>query len=177
MKFEKYTIRLLTIKDLNNYFHLIDNNRKRLEEIFTGTVLETKTIESTKIFMLKILERTKEESYYPYVIVNNSDNKFIGFIDLKNIDINIRKAELGFYMDEKHTSKGIMTKALNCFCDYSFEEFQFGKLFLRTHPNNLPTRRLAEKCRFKNEGIIRRDYKTTSGEFIDLAYYGRLSSE
>jgi len=177
LKFEKYEIRLLSIKDLDNYFHLINDNRKRLEEIFTGTVLETKTIESTKFFMLKILERTKENSYFPYVIIDNSDNKFVGFIDLKNIDYNIRKAELGFYMNEKHTGKSIMTKALNCLCNYYFKEHQFSKLFLRTHPNNLSTRKLAEKCGFKIEGTIRNDYMTTSGKIIDLVYYGRLGNE
>jgi RimJ/RimL family protein N-acetyltransferase len=177
LNFEKYAIRLLTMNDLNNYFHLVNNNRKRLEEVFTGTVLETKTVESTKVFMLKILERTKDKSYFPYVIIDAFDNKFVGFIDLKNIDDTIRKAELGFYMDENYTGKGIMTKALNCICDYYFEEYQFSKLFLRTHPDNLPTRKLAEKCGFKVEGVIRNDYMTTSGKIIDLVYYGRLSDE
>ncbi|WP_025667017.1 GNAT family N-acetyltransferase [Aquimarina megaterium] len=177
MNFEKYAIRLLKINDLNNYFHLINDNRKRLEEIFTGTVLETKTIESTKVFMLKNLERIKDKSYFPYVIIDESDNRFVGFIDLKNIDYNIKKAELGFYMDENYARKGIMTKALNCFCDYYFEKYQFNKLFLRTHPDNFSTRKLAEKCGFKIEGVIRNDYMTTSGKIIDLVYYGRLSYE
>ncbi len=165
------------MKDLNNYFHLINDNRKRLKEIFTGTVLETKTIESTKVFMNKILERTKNETYFSYVIVDNSDKKFIGFIDLKHIDNNLGKAELGFYMDEKYAGKGIMTKALNCFCEYCFDEFQFRKLYLRTHPENIATRKLSEKCGFKIEGIIRNDYMTTSGEIIDLIYYGKLRNE
>ncbi len=177
LNFENYTIRLLTIKDLNNYFNLINTNRKRLEDVFTGTVLETKTIESTKVFMLKDLERTKGKTYFPYIIIDKSDYKFVGFIDLKNIDKNIGKAELGFYMDEKYSGQGIMTKALICFCEFCFEEFKFRKLFLRTHPDNLPTRKLAEKCGFKIEGLIRNDYMTTSGEIIDLVYYGRLSTE
>jgi RimJ/RimL family protein N-acetyltransferase len=61
------------------------------------------------------------------------------------------------------------------FCDFSFEEHKFKKLFLRTHPTNLAARKIAEKCGFEVEGIIKRDYKTTSGELIDLVYYGRLS--
>jgi len=40
-----------------------------------------------------------------------------------------------------------------------------------------PTRakKLAESCGFQVEGIIRRDYKTTTGELVDLLYYGKLS--
>ena len=36
------------------------------------------------------------------------------------------------------------------------------------------TPELLEKCGFEKEGLIRRDYKTTSGELVDLIYYGKL---
>jgi RimJ/RimL family protein N-acetyltransferase len=51
------------------------------------------------------------------------------------------------------------------------------KLFLRTHEKNIASRRVAEKNGFVMEGIIRNDYKTTSGVVVDLMYYGLLKSE
>jgi hypothetical protein len=38
MKFDNYIIRFLTMNDLNAYFQLVDQNRERLEDFFTGTV-------------------------------------------------------------------------------------------------------------------------------------------
>ena len=58
--------------------------------------------------------------------------------------------------------------------DHYFRELQFNKLFLRTHPTNTACRMLAERCGFEQEGLIRKDYKTTHGELVDLIYYGKL---
>ena len=80
-------------------------------------------------------------------------------------------------MDEAYAGKGIAKKAFGLFCDYCFKEFGFHKLFLRTHESNVAARRAAESCGFQQEGIIRQDYNTTSGEVVDLIYYGKLVTD
>lgn len=175
MQFDSYSIRLLTTRDVDAYFQLVEKNRQRLEDFFTGTVSKTKTIEDTRNFVSDIVQKAKEKTYFPYIIIDNSSNRIIGFLDLKNIDWNIPKSELGCYIDEDYANKGITTKAFRLFCDFCFTEYKFKKLFLRTHHSNTSAKIVAEKCGFEIEGIIRRDYKTTSGEIIDLIYYGRLN--
>jgi RimJ/RimL family protein N-acetyltransferase len=175
MEFDNYSIRLLTTRDVDAYFQLVEKNRPRLEDFFTGTVSKTKTIEDTRNFVSDIVQHAKEGTYFPYIIVDNSNNRIIGFLDLKNIDWNIPKSELGCYIDEDYANKGITTKAFRLFCNFCFTEYKFKKLFLRTHHSNTSAKTVAEKCGFEIEGIIRRDYKTTSGEIIDLIYYGRLN--
>jgi ribosomal-protein-serine acetyltransferase len=81
---------------------------------------------------------------------------------------------LGCYIDEDYANKGITTHAFQIFCNFCFSEHHFQKLFLRTHHSNISARRVAEKCGFEIEGTLRRDYKTTSGEIVDLIYYGKL---
>ncbi|MFT4536717.1 MAG: ribosomal-protein-serine acetyltransferase [Saprospiraceae bacterium] len=175
MQFEDYSIRLLTPEDLEVYFQMVEKNRSRLEDFFTGTVSRTKTLEDTRIFISEMVQHAIDKTYFAYLIIDNTDNSIIGFMDLKNIDWNISKAEMGGYIDKDYASKGITTKAFRLFCDICFQEHEFKKLFLRTHPTNLAARKIAEKCGFEVEGIIKRDYKTTSGEIIDLVYYGRLN--
>lgn len=174
MKFDNFTIRLLTIDDLDAYYQLVERNRARLEDFFTGTVSRTKTFEDTRAFLLELLQRNQDRLYYPYVIVDDTNQKIAGYIDLKNIDWGIPKSEMGFYIDKDYAHKGIATKAFGLVCDYCFAEHQFKKLFLRTHQSNVSARRVAENCGFEIEGTIRRDYKTTAGEVVDLIYYGRI---
>ena len=174
MKFDTYLIRLLQPSDLQAYFQLIERNRPRLADFFTGTVAKTQTFESTKAFLEEIAKKTEEKIYFPFVVIDTTNNTFAGFLDIKNIDWSIPKAELGCYTDVQYAGKGISSKALVTFTDYCFKEFQFKKLFLRTHQSNASARRIAEKCGFEIEGTIRRDYKTTSGEIVDLIYYGKL---
>ncbi len=175
MKFDNYSIRLLTVEDLKPYFKLVEKNRSRLEDFFTGTVSKTQTLEDTKTFLVEITELVKNKKYFPYIIIDNSTGTIIGFLDLKNIDWNIPKSELGCYIDKDYSGKGITSKAFQLFCDFCFTEYNFKKLFLRTHASNHSARKVAEKCGFEIEGTIRCDYKTTSGEIVDLIYYGKLN--
>ncbi|MDH7911140.1 GNAT family protein [Winogradskyella sp. SYSU M77433] len=173
--FENYTIRPLKIDDLNPYFDLVERNRKRLEDFFTGTVSKTRDLEATKNFLVEIDKKRNKKEYYPYLVVDNITNNFVAFIDLKNIDWSIPKTEIGCYTDEKHAGKGITTKALNLFIDFCFDNFNFKKIYLRTHKSNKAAQNVAKKCGFDLEGTIRMDYITTAGDIVDLMYFGRLN--
>ena len=175
MTFDHFLIRPLTTDDLHPYFALVERNRKRLEDFFTGTVSRTRTLEDTQSFLADITARAEARTYMPYVIVDGESNSLVGFLDLKNIDWSIPKSEMGAWMDAEYAGKGVATKAFQIFCDYCFQTFGFAKLFLRTHDSNLAAQRLAESSGFEREGVLRRDYKTTSGELVDLIYYGRLA--
>lgn len=175
IEFDNYSIRPLDVNDLIPFFTMVENNRKRLENFFTGTVSKTKDLESTKLFLQEINEKRNNQLYYPYIINDTNTNSFIGFIDLKNIDWSIPKTEIGCYIDELYAAKGITTKALQLFIAYAFIEFEFNKIFLRTHHSNKPAIAIAQKCGFELEGTLRMDYKTTSGEIVDLLYYGKLN--
>jgi RimJ/RimL family protein N-acetyltransferase len=174
INFEHFSIRPLELNDLESYFSMVERNRRRLEDFFTGTVSRTKTFEDTEVFLKEIIQKREDRLYYPFVIENLEIKEIIGFIDIKNIDWNIPKAELGSYTDERYAGKGITSKAFSLLVDYCFENFGFAKLFLRTHESNIAAQKLAGKAGFQIEGKIRKDYKTTKGEVVDLIYYGRI---
>lgn len=176
LRFENYLIRPLEQEDLLPYFSLVDRNRKRLEDFFTGTVSKTKTLRDTELFLQEIRAKREAKLYFPFILMKADTKEFIAFLDLKNIDWSIPKAELGCYTDEAFAGKGITTKAIEYFVQGSFDHFQFNKIFLRTHHSNKAAQILAANCGFEVEGVIRCDYKTTSGEIVDLIYYGKLRS-
>ncbi len=175
MHFDNFSIRLLTSEDQQGFFNLIEQNRARLEAFFSGTVSKTRTLEDTKKYVEEIIEKIEQRTYLPFLVIDTHNNSLAGFLDIKNIDWNIPKGELGCFISEEYSNKKISTKALKVFTDYCFENYGFKKLFLRTHESNHSAKKLAESCGFQVEGIIRRDYKTTTGELVDLLYYGKLS--
>lgn len=174
MQFDHYSIRLLTSEDLLPFFQLIDRNRKRLEDFFSGTVARTLTFETTQEYVKEIVTKAEQKTYFPFLIIDGSNGQLAGFIDIKNIDWRIPRGELGCFMDEAYAGKGISAKALSIFTDHCFSEMGFNKLFLRTHESNASARRVAEKCGFEIEGMIRNDHKTTAGKIVDLVYYGKI---
>ena len=177
MEFDNYLIRQLDMSDTADFFLLIDNNRERLEDFFSGTVAKNKNIEATRIFIPEVIDKAAQKIYYPFVITETSSQKLIGYIDIKSIDWNIPKAELGYFIDEHFEGRGILTQALSKIITYCFDILQINKLLVRTHEDNIGSRKAVEKNGFRVEGIIRNDYKTTSGNIVDLVYYGLLKTE
>ena len=96
----------------------------------------------------------------------------IGCVFVKSIDWNIPKAEIGYFVDHRHTGKGIVTKAVSRVVQYCFEKLGLRKLLIKTHESNIGSRRVAEKNGFRIEGTIRNDHKTTDGQILDMIYYG-----
>jgi RimJ/RimL family protein N-acetyltransferase len=174
MQFTHYHIRLLEPDDAPAYFRLISANRDRLEDFFAGMVARTQNLQDTVTFVAGAIERMGEKTYFPFVIMDTVQECIAGFIDVKNIDWNIPKAELGCFMDKDYAGRGIARQALGQVIAHLFGTMGFNKLFLRTHQSNDAARALAGQCGFEQEGIIRRDYKTTKGELVDLLYYGLI---
>ena len=143
---------------------------------FAGTVSRTKSLIETEQFLTELIAKREAKQYFPFILMNDTTGEFVAFIDLKNIDWTIPKTELGCYTDEKFAGKGLTTKSIQLFTDYCFTHFKFRKIFLRTHHSNKAAQVLAQHCGFEIEGSIRMDYKTTSGEIVDLMYYGKLNN-
>ena len=175
MTFDNYTIRLVGEDEGEKFFRIIDNNRRRLEDFFSGTVARTRTLQDTQEYVTEIAEKARDKKYLPFAVVDNGTGEFVGFVDVKNIDWKIPKGELGCFFDEAHTGRGLAEKALRHVVELMLTEHNFNKLYLRTHEGNTTAKKLAEKCGFEVEGVIRKDYRTTSGEVVDLIYYGLVT--
>ncbi|MEO6488395.1 MAG: GNAT family protein [Ferruginibacter sp.] len=169
---DTFSFRLLSKGDEESFFQLVDSNRGRLENFFAGTVARNKDLSETTLFVSDVLEKIANNIYFPFVIIENELEKIVGYIDVKNIDWNIPKGELGFFIDQNFEGKGIVKKILSKVIRHCMDDMKFNKLFLRTHELNAGTRHVAEKNGFKVEGIIRNDYRTTDGKLVDLIYYG-----
>ena len=174
MDFDNYRIELLQPSQGEAFFKLIDNNRARLEDFFSGTVAKTQTLNATLAYCNDIQNRIQNITYLPYMITDLDTNKFIGLVDVKHIDMNIPKAELGSCIDKHFEGKSIITKATALVIDHIVEKYKFIKLLCRANSRNKGSIAVILKNGFELEGTIRNDYRTTKGEVVDLNYYGRV---
>jgi ribosomal-protein-alanine N-acetyltransferase len=72
--------------------------------------------------------------------------------------------------------KGYMTEAVHLFTDYLFDMHRIERLQLTVFPGNDASRRVAEKCGFKSEGVMRRAYFHL-GRYVDLELFSLLRDE
>lgn len=96
--FDDFKISLLKANQSKAFYNLINSNRTHLEDFFSGTVSETKTLEDTNNYCKIIEQRIIDKSYFPFMISDVESKAFIGLVDVKNIDWNVPKAELGFLL-------------------------------------------------------------------------------
>ena len=156
------------------FFNLIENNRSRLEDFFAGTVCKTTTLEDTILYCNEIEERVQAKSYFPYLIVERASKNIVGLIDVKNIDWEIPKAELGAFIDQDYEGKGIITILGKQLINEIVQEHRFKKLLCRAASRNTRSVKLIERIGFEFEGTIKRDYRTSKGELTDMKYYVKL---
>ncbi len=85
---------------------------------------------------------------------------------------------IGYRMyDNKYRNKGFMSEALTLFSAYLFETVpHITRLMIITADDNTPSRKLAEKCGYTQEGVHRKAY-FYRGKICDWIQYSMLREE
>jgi ribosomal-protein-serine acetyltransferase len=104
------------------------------------------------------------------------DGVLIGAIDLHDIDWNNSHARIGYWLDEKNTGQGIMTRAVRLLAEYAFEALDLNRLEIHVATENHRSRRIPERLGFALEGVLR-GVQRIRGEYLDHALYAMLREE
>ena len=95
----------------------------------------------------------------------------IGTVILSNIDWKNGIAGINIKMDaEAGRGKGYATDAVNTILAYAFSELRLNCVYANVLEYNLKSQKLFERCRFKQDGVLRaRTYK--AGKYHDVIAY------
>lgn len=129
MTFDQYTIRPLTQEDLIPYFQLVDENRQRLEDFFTGTVSRTKTLEDARTFLSDIIQRALDKTYFPYVIEDSLKQKIAGFLDIKILNGIFQRLNWVCTLTRLMLIKALPLKPFSCFVKTVLKSINFKNFF------------------------------------------------
>ncbi len=168
-------IRPIKEADYQGLFTLVQNNKKHFIRYFPIACANTQTIELAKKYVDNLVVRAANKTMYAHGIFSKSI--LIGIILIRDIDWEIPKGEIAYSLDKEYQGKGIMTHATKLTISHCFEELKMHKLFLRASPINLASVRIAEKCGFQREGLLREDFKIETGELVDHIYFGLLKRD
>ena len=174
MTFDNFIIRPICIEDTSNYHTFVEQNKERLIKYFPKTLNANKDISSTNNHIIERIRLSDTKEFFTFVVLDNLSSKIIGTVFIKDLDWNIPKGELGFFIDKDYEGKGIITNAVSIISRHCFQSMGLNKVFMRIAEDNFSSRRVAEKNEFKVEGVLRKDFKTSEGKLIDVVYYGLL---
>ncbi|MCZ6483308.1 MAG: GNAT family protein [Alphaproteobacteria bacterium] len=122
-------------------------------------------------------EQWRNGSGYSFFVVRRSDAVLLGGLTLSNVRRGITQSgSLGYWIGEPYARKGVMTEAVRsalCFC---FDNLTLHRVEAACLPNNIPSRRLLDKCGFREEGYATK-YLKIDGEWADHVLFAKLREE
>lgn len=162
-----------TLEMAQELFEVVDSDRDHLRR-FLDFVDSTTSFEPQEQYIKMKLEGYVNGTDRLFLIAY--DQKIIGCIDLHFIDINNKKAELGYWLHSSQTNKGIMTKVVKMVCAIGFEDMGLNKLSIRADTENKASNAVAVKSGFSFVGTDKSEVLMYD-EFRDLNKYSLLKAD
>jgi len=146
---ERLILRELTPEDEDN-----------LAAIFTDPVAmryypSTKSRMEIRFWLLRAIDSYRIHGFGLWGIETKEDGRFVGECGLvpQTIDTT-EEIEIGYHVLRSHWRHGIATEAAIACRDYALDRLGLDRLISLINPDNLPSRRVAEKTGMALEGMI-----------------------
>ncbi|ROV60428.1 N-acetyltransferase [Vibrio ponticus] len=95
----------------------------------------------------------------------------VGNCSFNTINHDLKKVQIGYWLSQTQTGKGIVTRVVNKLIDLAFTKYEMEKVELLAAVDNCSSRAVAERCGMSLEGVITNNEKV--GErILDHAVYG-----
>ena len=109
-------------------------------------------------------------------IAARESNELIGTATLFNLNLDNRRAEIGYGLDRAFWRQGYMHEALQALLSYAFNDLALHRLEADVDPRNAGSIGTLEKLGFQREGYLRERWHV-NGEIQDAFFYGLLRPE
>jgi RimJ/RimL family protein N-acetyltransferase len=169
IKGKKITLRAIEAEDLNRL--QVWANDPDIQYMLGGWHFPTNMNDQKKWF-----EALSCNSNHQRFIIINEGNVAVGMANLVNINFKDGNAEHGLLLDPQFQGKGYGYDVVTTIMKYAFEELRLNRLETTIIANNTPSLSLFEKCKWKQEGILRSWYYR-KGQYIDKVFLGILKEE
>ncbi len=109
----------------------------------------------------------------PFLMFDKASNTYLGSAGLHRPDWSIPKLEIGFWCRSSKTGYGYVSEAVEALVRYATQHTGAVRLEIITDEANTRSRRVAERCNFALEGILRNERRAPDGSLRDTCVYAR----
>ena len=152
---------------------LVQKNVEHLK-VFLPAVAELCSLERARDHLCYAVERASVGEIFEWHLF--VEDSLCGSVRLKDIDGVNRKAKIGYYIDSRFSGKGIVNSAVSTVLEFCFGALALNRIELRCAPENLPSKRVAERLGFLHEGVLRQE-ECLNGVFVDQHVYAMLTQD
>ncbi|WP_245984008.1 GNAT family N-acetyltransferase [Gillisia mitskevichiae] len=131
------------------------------------------TFEATREQMIWFQNLEKNGTGKWWTIYSSITGEFLGAAGFNDLNKELKKAEIGFWLLPEFWGKGYMQEAMPLICDYGFNELELIRIEGIVESENLNCKRAIEKLGFTLESTSR-DSELKKGKLISLDTYIKL---
>ncbi len=110
-----------------------------------------------------------------FAVTAPPSNRCAGQIGIQ-FDLTSRRAEAFYWLDRRFRGRGIAVEALNLVTEWAFRDQEIVRVQLVTHLDNEASHRVAERCGFRREGVLRA-WEPVKDEQPDVVMWSRLATD
>ncbi|MEE9361754.1 MAG: GNAT family N-acetyltransferase [Cellulophaga sp.] len=164
-------IEKLVLEDAKSLSDLMVSNTERFNRFFPQTLAQNLSVSDSETYILLKNEEIRTRSEFTFAIRENNSASIIGLIILKRLDWEKKIGELAYCIDVKSKGKGWMTKIVKVFSIYAFEKLGLETLQIIVHKTNIGSLKVAEKCNFKWQTVLKKEHTPPGEKPLDMELY------
>ena len=165
-------LRPLEERDAEALYRLIEANRPYLVPWLPWAAEQTH--ERTLEYIRAV--RRQEGANDGFQRAIRSKGSIVGIVGFHSVNWPHRSTSIGYWLDERHQGRGLMTSAVRALVDHAFGVWDLHRVVIQAAIDNQPSRAIPERLGFRQEGV-HREAERIGEHYNDLAIYAMLARE
>ena len=133
------------------------------------------SVEESEAWVTSRSESWSSADEYSFIIYSVESNELLGGVAINQINSIHKIGNIGYWIRKKALNKGVATKAVFLVSEFGFNTLGLNRLEIVTLPNNLASKRVAEKFGAKYEGIMQKRL-LVHGSALDACMYSKVKN-
>jgi ribosomal-protein-serine acetyltransferase len=169
---EGCALRLLAESDASEVQALVEANRAHLSPWLPWAA--TQRMEDTMRFLERTRRQLEDNDGVQCAIA--LEEEIVGLVGFHGVDWANRKTTLGYWLDERHQGRGIMTRAVGRLVEHAFGVWELNRIEIHVAPENARSRAIPRRLGFSEEGTLR-EAELVGGRYLDILVCSLLARE
>jgi ribosomal-protein-serine acetyltransferase len=175
---ERLILRPYQAGDGAMYFTVGQKNRQHLLRYEAdNAILSAKTEQQAETLVQELAADWAARKCFFLGAWDKRSGEFVAQVYIGVVNWDTPEFEIGFFVDLDHEGQGYVTEAVQAVLGFVFDHLHAQRVSLRCDTSNTRSQRVAERCGFSREGLLRQVRRQPDGSFSDAYVYELLRSE
>jgi len=120
-------------------------------------------------------KRWEDKTGFAYLIYLKRTDEFIGVVDLMQINVEQKSAEIGYWLGTNATGNGYMREAVHALEEETFKN-GLHRIIIRNDTRNIKSANVAKNAGYHLDGVMREDrLDVQTAEFVNTNVWSKLN--